>query len=310
MDNNTDIEIRRPEQIQKLRLGIVGRGFVGKAVEAAFLNSRTKKMIVDPKFNENTIKDLCDFDPNIVFICLPTPSNDDGSIDASLVEEAVKSLVLGSQAFIVIKSTVTPDVIERITRLDTRIVYEPEFLTEANAINDFIHPRIRIIGCTEPGTIKYLEGVYNHYSLVVGTQHTPMAPIEAAHFKYFVNSFLATKLIFVNQFKKVVDKYGGDWYHIMKVLPSDMRIGPTHLMQPGMDNREGFGGACFPKDMNAWINFCERLGDVDPSLMKHARDVNNELRSQYELSEREEEQNVNYGQTKKELKDKDNGSSS
>ena len=81
-------------------------------------------------------------------------------------------------------------------------------------------------------------------------------------------------------------------------------------MQPGMDNREGFGGACFPKDMNAWINFCERLGDVDPSLMKHARDVNNELRSQYELSEREEEQNVNYGQTKKELKDKDNGSSS
>lgn len=294
MDNNTDIEIRRPEQIQKLRLGIVGRGFVGKAVEAAFLNSRTKKMIVDPKFNENTIKDLCDFDPNIVFICLPTPSNDDGSIDASLVEEAVKSLILGSQAFIVIKSTVTPDVIERITRLDTRIVYEPEFLTEANAINDFIHPRIRIIGCTEPGTIKYLEGVYNHYSLVVGTQHTPMAPIEAAHFKYFVNSFLATKLIFVNQFKKVVDKYGGDWYHIMKVLPSDMRIGPTHLMQPGMDNREGFGGACFPKDTAALLSFSKDI-NKEFSLLKEVIRINNNIRMQYnEIDEREREQGVNY----------------
>tara|TARA_B100000424_G_scaffold267738_1_gene261194 strand:+ start:1029 stop:1964 length:936 start_codon:yes stop_codon:yes gene_type:complete len=308
MDNNEEMNIKRPEQIESLKVGIVGNGFVGKALGSAFIDSRVDKMIVDPKFTENTLKDLNDFSPQITFICLPTPSKDDGSIDSSLVEEAVKSLVLGSQSFIVIKSTVTPNVIEALTRLDKRIVYEPEFLTEVNALNDTLHPRIRILGVTDPSALQYLAGVYNNYSMIVGTQHTPMTPVEAAFFKYFTNTFLATKLIFVNEFKKVVDFYGGDWYHISKVLPSDMRIGPTHLMQPGLDNKEGFGGACFPKDMNAWINFCNKL-NIEPSLIKHARDANNEIRSQYELSEREEAQNVNYGQTKEKLKNKDNGSS-
>ena len=95
-------EIQRPQDEQELKIGIIGLGFVGKAVSTGFSGPRCNKMIIDPKYNNNTLKDLYDFKPQVTFICLPTPSKDDGSIDATEVEKAVKGLIAGTQSFIVI----------------------------------------------------------------------------------------------------------------------------------------------------------------------------------------------------------------
>jgi UDPglucose 6-dehydrogenase len=304
-------EIQRPQDEQELKIGIIGLGFVGKAVSTGFSGPRCNKMIIDPKYNNNTLKDLYDFKPQVTFICLPTPSKDDGSIDATEVEKAVKGLIAGTQSFIVIKSTCTPDVIKSLTKLDSRIVFEPEFLTEANAIGEFMKPGLNVIGITEPNAAQYLDGLYKMFSRCHRSQAIQMSPIEAATFKYACNTFLAMKIIFANQLKAVVDSYGGDYNILSKLLPADQRLGPSHWMVPGLDDKEGFGGACFPKDLNAWIHFAEEHGGDkgNPTLLKQVAFINNQIRKEYELSDREKEQNVNYGQAKEELKDKSNGSS-
>lgn len=300
--------VRRREQ--RFKLGIVGFGFVGKAVDYIFSTDMTDKFVVDPKYNDNTLNDLCDWQPQCVFICLPTPSKDDGSIDSKNIDEAVMRLVNQTDAFIVIKSTVTPDIIDRLSRIDGRIVYEPEFLTEANAKMDMLHARFRIVGVQQQEASQHLEGLYNYFSIADPAQMIPMSPVEASFYKYAINNFLAMKISFLNQLKAVMDEYGGSYNQLSRTLGADGRMGHSHMKIPGPDGKEGFGGACFPKDLSAFINFVEKKTSVDPTLLKTTKLFNDTVRSQYELDDREKEQNVNYGQTKKEQQDTDNGSPS
>jgi len=300
--------VRRREQ--RFKLGIVGFGFVGKAVDYIFSTDMTDKFVVDPKYNDNTLNDLCDWQPQCVFICLPTPSKDDGSIDSKNIDEAVMRLVNQTDAFIVIKSTVTPDIIDRLSRIDGRIVYEPEFLTEANAKMDMLHARFRIVGVQQQEASQHLEGLYNYFSIADPAQMIPMSPVEASFYKYAMNNFLAMKISFLNQLKAVMDEYGGSYNQLSRTLGADGRMGHSHMKIPGPDGKEGFGGACFPKDLSAFINFVEKKTSVDPTLLKTTKLFNDTVRSQYELDDREKEQNVNYGQTKKEQQDTDNGSPS
>ena len=297
--------VRRREQ--KVKIGIIGFGFVGKAVEYGFSTDIVEKMVVDPKYNSNTLEDLCDWQPNCTFICLPTPSKKDGSIETTDIDRAVMKLINRTDSFIVIKSTCTPDAIERLTRIDGRIVYEPEFLQEANAKADFMNAPFRIIGAADQNAGKHLEGLYNYASITNPSQCIPMTPVEAAFFKLSVNSFLAMKVTFMNQLKEVMDEYGGSYNMLSRTLTADRRIGHSHMKIPGYDGKPGFGGACFPKDLNAFIHFIENKTAVDPTLLKQVKSINDGIRSQYELSEREKEQNVDYGQVKEELKDKDDG---
>tara|TARA_B100000575_G_scaffold227391_1_gene188107 strand:+ start:1575 stop:2498 length:924 start_codon:yes stop_codon:yes gene_type:complete len=300
-------EVTRPDR--KLKLGIVGLGFVGKAVQTAFMTETVDQFIVDPKYYNHTLHDLTKFEPSITFVCLPTPSRADGSINYDLVDEAVRHIINNSESFIVIKSTITPDIVEKLTRLDSRIVYEPEFLTEANATMDFLYPPFKILGHIDTGAKSYLDTVYGIHSRCAGSKTIGMTPVQASFFKYAINNFLALKVIYFNQLKSVAKKFNVDYNQLYKILPVDRRVGHSHLMQPGPDGKEGFGGSCFPKDLNAFIHFAKSIGE-EPKLLEMVKSINDDLRSQYELSEREIEQNVNYGQTKKELKDKDNGSTS
>jgi len=310
MDNEPELQpvVRRREQ--KFKLGIIGHGYVGKAVDYIFSTPMTEKMIIDPKYNENTLQDLCEWQPQCVFICLPTPSKDDGSIDSKNIDEAVMRLVNQTDAFIVIKSTVTPDIIDRLSRIDGRIVYEPEFLTEANSKMDMLEARFRIVGIQQQEAQQHLEGIYNYFSIANPAQMIAMSPVEAAFYKYAMNNFLSMKITFLNQLKAVMDEYGGSYNMLSRTLPADGRMGHTHMKIPGPDGKEGFGGACFPKDLSAFINFVERKTSVDPTLLKATKLFNDEIRSQYDLDKREKEQNVNYGQAKEEQQDKNDGSPS
>ncbi len=194
---------------QKFKLGIVGRGNVGKAVDYIFSTDNVNKLVVDPKYSDNTLQDLCEWQPQAVFICLPTPCKDDGSVDSGSIDEAVMRLVNQTDAFIVIKSTLTPDVVDRLSRIDGRIVYEPEFLSDSNSKMEMLEARYRVVGVQQQEAAQNLEGLYNFFSLANPAQMITMSPVEASFFKYTVNNYLAMKVTFMNQLKAVMDEFGG-----------------------------------------------------------------------------------------------------
>jgi UDPglucose 6-dehydrogenase len=300
--------VKRRER--NFRLGIIGHGFVGKAVDYCFSTQGVTKFIIDPKENDNTLQDLCDWEPQCVFICLPTPAKDGGGVDTKDIDDAVMRLVNLTESFIVIKSTVPPDAIDRLSRIDGRIVYEPEFLQESNSKQDMIEARFRVFGVHQQEAAQHLEGLYNHFSLANPTQIVTMSPVEASFFKYTVNNYLSMKVTFMNQLKKVMDDFGGSYNQLSRALMAEPRMGHSHMKIPGPDGKDGFGGACFPKDLSAFINFVDTKTDQSSAIWKTVQSLNNEIRSEYDLNDREREQNVNFdnGQTETEQQDKDNGS--
>ena len=272
---------------------IVGHGFVGQAVDYGFSSRRVEKVIVDPKYDRNISDyDLLDFDA--IFICVPTPMGPDGSIDASIINNVVQQLKQVTTIPIIIKSTVTPDIIEQWSDI-YNIVYNPEFLTEKSAKEDFINPQFHIFGGFGMHYTIDVEDLYDNYSLCNPCPVYHMSAIEASFVKYSINCFLAMKVTFFNQLYDAVSDTNANFNKIVNVIGQDKRIGPSHTKVPGPDGKQGYGGACFPKDTAAFTNYSNRL-----TLLEKAIKINNGYRSQYELDEREREQNVDYGQTKKE----------
>jgi nucleotide sugar dehydrogenase len=293
------------EEAGRLRLGIVGHGFVGQAVDFAFTHQGLTKFYVDPK-HDTTVDDLVDWEPQIVFICAPTPMSESGFVDASIVEDAVLKLLEHTKAMVVIKSTVTPDIIDRLYnslfKEDIhRLLYNPEFLTEANAKRDFVNAPFHVIGCV-PGADKPLTEFYGLFSNCLSTSFAVVSPMEASYIKYTINSYLAMKVTFFNQLYDSCKKNGVNWHSISRVVSNDARIGPSHMTVPGFDSKQGYGGACFPKDTLAFTKY-----DKDLTLLAECITINNEYRSQYELDDREKAQNVSYEQITEELENQDDG---
>lgn len=284
-----------------LRVAIVGHGFVGKAVDEGLRG--VEKIIIDPNYGTG-IEDLQQFMPDLVFISVPTPMNKDGSIDSSILEDVVFKISMSSSMHpvIVVKSTCTPAVLDKLAFL-CKFVYNPEFLTERNAYQDFINPPAIILGISGDNEEDWhiLEDFYrnntkcNQYSPVVKTTaHT------AAFIKYATNTFLANKVIFFNQLKELYDLAGEkEWDTLTKTLSYDKRMGGSHMQVPGPDGRLGFGGACFPKDVAAFLKYAESLGK-DLTVLRESAHYNAELRGKYNrLDDRELAQNVNFNYDKK-----------
>lgn len=307
----------------KLKVGIVGHGFVGKAVEFGFKTPNVDFLKVDPKY-DTTVDDLVKWQPNIVFVCAPTPMKVNGRVDASIVEDAVMKVMQHTKAGVILKSTVTPEIIANIaTTLHhispetneekakeppayvKRFVYNPEFLTENNANDQFVNPEYMILGGTPEGTEATLNVYYNFSNInFLGHKVFQMSVVEAAFCKYAINTFLATKVTFFNNLFDEINAHGAAYNVIMRAVGCDSRIGSSHTKVPGFDGKRGFGGACFPKDLSAFIANTDRM-----PLLEKVMEINNKYRQQYELDDREKEQHVNYGQTEEEQQDQDNGSS-
>ena len=222
------------------------------------------------------------------FVCVPTPFGKDGKINSSIVEEVVKELAPRGCP-IIIKSTVTPDVLEKLWRKNKMIVYNPEFLTEKNALNDFVNPPMHVFGGS-PEITKQVEKIYEKFSRCKPCPVFHMSIKEASFVKYGINSFLATKVLWFNQFKDLIDRNDCDYDEIIKAIGTDTRIGFSHTQVPGPDNKIGFGGACFPKDTQAFSSFAKNRFTVLDKVIEE----NNKYRSQYELDDREKEQKVVY----------------
>lgn len=284
-----------------LRMGIVGHGFVGKAVEYGFSHPMIEHFLVDPK-HDTTIDDLVKWNPHVCFICAPTPQNSDtGFVDASIVEDAVLKLINSTNSLVVIKSTVTPDIIDRLynsietTNFD-RFAYNPEFLTEKSACEDFVNAEFHVFGATAPACDE-LAQLYDIFSLCKSDKYYRMSGCEASFVKYATNAFLATKLTFFNQLKDLVDGFDCSYNMVTRAMGADDRIGIKHTRVPGPDRKKGFGGACLPKDTMALLKFSESRGDSRFDLLENVLTINNKYRIMYDIDEREKVNNITFGES-------------
>ena len=272
-----------------MKIAIVGHGFVGKAVDYAIQHPQVEKMIIDPHYG-NSVKDLSEFGPEFTFVSVPTPMGKKGQIDCSIVYDVMNYLKQNTTGQLVIKSTIVPKDIKKLTSgfRKENIIYNPEFLTEKNANEDFINPSMHIFG----GSIKAtnnLQNFYHDYTICTPCPTIHCTPEEASFIKYGINCFLASKVAWFNQFYDIIEKSGQNWNTIVNAIGSDERIGHSHTRVPGYDSKRGYGGACFPKDTAAFAQYAKTF-----SILESVIAINNEYREVYDKDDREIEQKVEY----------------
>ncbi|MGC6397216.1 MAG: UDP-glucose dehydrogenase family protein [Ilumatobacteraceae bacterium] len=211
---------------------------------------------------------------DIVFLCVPTPQDDDGSADLSFIEAASAEIgqVLRKGAIVVNKSTVpvgtTVVVDEVIQRSDITVVSHPEFLREGTAVNDFLHPDRVVVGADDRGAAEKIAVLYES----IDTQVIITDAASAETIKYAANGFLAMKISFVNAVAAMCEAVGADVVDVVEGIGSDRRIG-REFLRPG----PGWGGSCFPKDSHALVHVAASHG-YDFSMMRGVIAVNDEQR--------------------------------
>jgi len=268
----------------KYNLGIIGNGFVGSATVAGFsLHANVRVYDENPKASIDSFEETIN-ESEFVFVCVPTPmSLETGKIDLSIIEsvfDRVSKVNKRDDNIFIIKSTVIPGSVEKLVESypGLNIVFSPEFLTERNAKLDFINAARIIIGGRDE--------LVNRVELMFRDRfpHTPIIKTDvttAQFIKYMSNCFFATKVSFMNEMKQAADVSGVDWRTAVNGFLLDGRIGNSHIDVPGHDGMMGFGGKCFPKDINAFINYFDEIG-IDAKIMKAAWDKNIEVRSKHD----------------------------
>jgi len=263
-----------------MKLGIVGHGFVGTAVDHGFTRD-VRKFIVDPKHNStNTIEDLIKFKPDAVFVCVPTPQLESGECNTTILEDVMRQLNNSKGLLVIVKSTVPAYKLQNIKDqcVDLRIVYNPEFLTEKNYMNDFINPPMHVFGGINADT-DAVEKLYREHSDCKECPVYKTDMVTASMVKYCINSFLATKVTFMNEMYDVLKAARGtDWNTFSKIIATDPRMGNTHLKVPGNDGQRGYSGSCFPKDTNALAWFAREILNTPFTQLETSIAINDRLR--------------------------------
>lgn len=260
-------------------IGIIGQGFVGTAIREGMkkdFNVETYDKFLSEKSTCKNLREVCE-KAKIVFACLPTPMKKDGSCDLSILEDVIYRIDhFGLQNIVVVKSTIPPGTTKAFNKKckNTQVVFNPEFLTEANYIDDFKNQNRIIIGGPRPAT-TIVKNMFRKVFQEVTIIKTGSNTAEAV--KYFTNCFLATKVSFANEFKQICDEVDVDYDKVIEYALYDQRIGRTHFSTPGPDGRKGFGGSCFPKDLNALIYVAKSLG-INPAVLSATWKKNLEVR--------------------------------
>jgi len=258
------------EKGEKTKIGVIGIGYVGGAVKNWFKEQGHPLFLYDKYKKIGSIEEVNRAE--VVFLCVPTPFNQGSGYDDSAVIESLGNLE-GPKA-VVIKSTILPGSTERFQKRfpELKIMHNPEFLRAKNAVHDFLNPKRQIIGFTE----KSRDIAKHILSLLPQAPYQKAVPSrEAEMIKYFGNSFLATKVIFANQIYDLCEALGVDYEVVKDAVGHDLRIGPTHL-DIFDDGYRGYGGACFPKDINALLQLAEKTG-IDLQLLKAVKKINKDL---------------------------------
>lgn len=241
--------------MDKFKVGIIGNGFVGESQAFAFSPTTDLRIYdIDPLKSSHTKEqiDQCDF----IFVCVPTPMKKDGSQDISFIEKVFEEAVQGP--IYIIKSTIIPGTTKKLMEMypDLEIIFCPEFLTERTAKLDML-TQARIILGGEKGDTKKVRELFEQRFMNRHIIETD--PTTAELVKYMNNTFFATKVSIMNEFKLLSDAIGANWEDALYGFASDGRVEDSHLHVPGPDGKLGYGGTCFPKDVNALITLSEEL---------------------------------------------------
>jgi UDPglucose 6-dehydrogenase len=262
--------------MQNVDIGIIGLGYVGQAVES-FLKKFYKIHTYDinGKSNCNSLKEVVDLS-EVLFICLPTPSMKDGSCDLRIVEDVISNINIlskKSSKLIVIKSTIPVGTTDKFIAKYKKIkfCFNPEFLTEANFIEDFENQERIIIGGDN------IDLIYNIYLETFKDVKIITTDCKTAEMvKYVTNTFLATKVSFANEISSFCSKLNIDYERIIDIAKLDHRLGSSHWKVPGPDGKKGYGGSCFPKDIASLINQFEN-NKIESIILKSSFNRNNNI---------------------------------
>ena len=275
------------------KIGIIGNGFVGKATNL-LVNKNISSIIYDTNpalcFPKNiTLDDLNQCE--IIFICVPTPMNINGSIHLDIVDSVVKDLKLKlrNDIFLVVRSTVLPG-----SCLQFGTFFMPEFLTEQNFEEDFKNCEEWIFEISDKDTNNKLFKNYINKLFKCAFKEksinynklTFVQSFEAEMIKYMRNTFLATKVSFCNEMYEYCNQNNIDYTLVKNLAFSDKRIGLSHTDVPGPDGKFGFGGTCFPKDCFALLKDFEQKG-IQSYILENVLERNNQI----DRKEKEWEQN-------------------
>lgn len=262
-----------------MKIGICGFGFVGKALYNGFSHFGMNDFVVYDPFKFPDIKSTDLLPCDMIFICVPTPMAKDGGMDVSIMDNVLNELsIVMYKGTVVVKSTVTPiNIRELADKYQVlTIIANPEFLTERTADKDFINSKWVIIGGKPEHTaelVKLSKKLWPKADVVE-------VSLEAAMMmKYMTNSWYAVKVSLLNEFYKLYAAFGcTDWDDLIRAFSADTRVGPSHLSVPGPDGDYGWGGKCFPKDLNAMMFLARNFGTLD-NVMKAAWDTNKKVRT-------------------------------
>tara|TARA_R110000787_G_scaffold104936_5_gene212328 strand:+ start:256 stop:1050 length:795 start_codon:yes stop_codon:yes gene_type:complete len=245
-----------------MKIGVIGsKGVVGGACFFGFSKLGHEMvehdLVLDSKLEDVLGTDLC-------FICVPTPSTDEGACDTSIVEKCIIDLSeLGYNGVVAIKSTVTPGTTEKLrSSVDFDLCFVPEFLRERCAITDFVEMHdLLAIGTESSHSFEIIKEAHGNFP-----QHTvQLSPTEAEFLKYYSNCFNAMKIIFANEFFEICKNLGADY---KKVKDAYVKRGMAKDVYLDVnDNWRGYAGMCLPKDVNAMKSLVSELG-LDLDLFK------------------------------------------
>ena len=258
-----------------MKIGIIGQGYVGGAIKMGFkehYDIETYDKFDLAKSTRSSIKRVVEF-TDVIFVCVPTPMRKDGTCYTGIVEEVIREINQTADGhIIVIKSTVPPGTTDRINAeyTNSTVIFNPEFLTEANFIEDFKNQSRIILGGDRKGTNK-LRQIYSKVFPQATIVKTGSKTAEMV--KYFINCFLATKVSFANEMYSVCEQVGIDYDKVVEYATYDERLGKSHWAVPGPDEDFGFGGHCLPKDLSAIINEFKTYG-----LLEAVEQVNDQIR--------------------------------
>ena len=274
-----------------MKIGIVGQGYVGTAIKVGF-ESYYDLETYDKYSEEKSTMQLADMVESceVIFVCVPTPMNKDGSCNIDVVEGVIKQInklltdwKSDKKPIVVIKSTVPPGTTEKLHKKfkNVNVIFNPEFLTEENFIDDFKNQTRIILGGTRKGTNKLRQ----IYSKVFPTAHIIKTHSTIAELvKYMTNSYLATKVSFANEMYQICEKFDMDYDKVVEYATLDERLGVTHWSVPGPDGELGYGGHCLPKDINALISVAHELG-INTEVLEAVVETNDRVREDRDWEE-------------------------
>jgi UDPglucose 6-dehydrogenase len=258
-----------------MHIGIIGHGVVGARIAKAYESKGCRVSVYDvvPERSRNTVKEV--YSADAVFICVPTPTVDHKQ-DVSAVYCAL-DLLLGYKETIIIKSTVLPGTTSLLRSRfpEMRIVHSPEFLNEFGGVEDITRAPQIIVGCDElecEDSLAVFAPFLDHCLIRF------MSPRESEMVKYACNVFYSIKNAYFNLLRLACEKHGADFETVRLAAVGNGWIHPMHTFSPGRDGLRGFGGACLPKDLAAFIDFTGFNGSMN-QMLKEVESFNEYVRN-------------------------------